>query len=292
MATVGMVADLVRQIGGDHVSVTQIIGSGIDPHLYKPTGFAVKQMMGADAVFYSGLHLEGKMTETLEKQLKSKPTFAIAERIDPSVLIEPEGRTGQHDPHVWMDVSAWSLCAEQVASALSELMPDRSAEIQENADAYLQQLKKLHEYGREVIDTVPDDQRTLVTSHDAFQYFGRAYGIDVESVQGLSTESEAGLQRINELVDLLVEKKVRAVFVESSIASRNIEALKEGAQSRGHTVKLGGELFSDAMGITGSYTGTYIGMLDHNLTLVARSLGGDAPERGFHGKLSWEDDAQ
>lgn len=288
IATVGMVADIVRNVSGDHVAVKQIMGSGVDPHLYKATRDDVQTIMEGDIVFYSGLMLEGKMADTLIKVARSKPVIAVTERIDESQLLEPEDFEGHYDPHVWMDVQAWSKCVDVVAEALSEFDPAHAERYATNADTFKSELDRLHQYGLESIASIPAESRILVTSHDAFNYFGRAYGLEVEGVQGLSTESEAGLQRVNELVDLLVDKKVRAVFVESSVPRKNIDSLAEGARARGHHVVVGGELFSDAMGASGTYEGTYIGMLDHNITLVTRGLGGEAPERGLNGKLSNE----
>ncbi|TWU46060.1 Periplasmic zinc-binding protein TroA precursor [Novipirellula aureliae] len=285
--TVGMVADLVRTVGGDRVEVTQICGPGVDPHLYKATRDDVQTMMTADVIFYSGLMLEGKMTDTLVKMARGKPVVAITEALDENTLLEPSELSGHYDPHVWMDVSAWSKCVEVIADELSAIDPPSEAAYRERAETLRRELAKLHEYGKRVIATIPEGSRVLVTSHDAFNYFGRAYGLEVMGVQGISTESEAGLQRINELVDLLVNKKVKAVFVESSVPRKNIDSLVEGARSRGHEVVVGDkELFSDAMGAAGTYEGTYIGMLDHNFTLVARGLGGEAPQDGFQGKLS------
>jgi manganese/zinc/iron transport system substrate-binding protein len=284
--TVGMVADIVRNVGGEHVEVTQIMGAGVDPHLYKATRDDVQTIMGGDIVFYSGLMLEGKMSDTLVKVARSKPVVAVTELLDESQRLEPEDFQGHYDPHVWMDVSAWSKCVDAVAGALAGFDPRHAAAYEGNAKAYREQLAQLHEYGLRSIKSIPEGSRVLITSHDAFNYFGRAYGLDVQGVQGISTESEAGLQRVNELVDLIVRKGVRAVFVESSVPRKNIDALVEGARSRGHQVTIGGELFSDAMGEWGTYEGTYVGMLDHNITLVTRALGGDAPERGMLGKLS------
>ncbi len=228
VATVGMVADLVRNVGGDHVSVIQICGSGVDPHLYKPTRDDVQTIMSTDIVFYCGLMLEGKMTDTLIKIARKKPVLAVTELIDEALLLEPEDFAGHFDPHVWNDVSAWSQCVDAVEKALAEFDPAHAADYQRNASEFKAELARLHEYGVKATGTIPAGSRVLVTSHDAFNYFGRAYALDVQGVQGLSTESEAGLQRINELVDMLVEKNVKAVFVESSVSRKNIDALIEG----------------------------------------------------------------
>ncbi|MEX0677338.1 MAG: zinc ABC transporter substrate-binding protein [Pirellulales bacterium] len=286
VATVGMVADIVRNVGGPHVEVTQIMGAGVDPHLYKATRDDVELIMNGDIVFYSGLMLEGKMIDTLVRISRSKPVYAVTEMIEPQFLLEPDDFAGHYDPHVWMDVSAWAKCVGAAAKALGEFDPAHAAEYQANAERYRRELEELHEYGRRSIATIPKEKRVLITSHDAFNYYGRAYGLDVQGVQGISTESEAGLQRINELVDLIVDKKIKSVFVESSVPRKNVEAIAAGARARGHDVAIGGELFSDAMGEAGSYKGTYVGMLDHNITLTTRALGGEAPQTGFHGKLA------
>lgn len=288
IATVGMVGDIVQNVGAGHVNVTQIMGAGVDPHLYRATRDDVQMIMQGDIIFYSGLMLEGKMADTLIKEARSKPVFAVTEQIDESQLLEPEDFQGHYDPHVWMDVAAWSKCVDVVAASLSQFDPAHAEQYKANAEAYKAQLAQLHQYGIESLGSIPEESRILITSHDAFNYFGRAYGLNVQGVQGLSTESEAGLQRINELVDLLVDKKVRAVFVESSVPRKSIDSLVEGARSKGHQLVIGGELFSDAMGSAGSYEGTYIGMLDHNITLVTRGLGGEAPQQGMQGKLSKE----
>lgn len=285
IATVGMVADLVEHVGGPHVAVRAIMGPGVDPHLYKPTRDDVQTILAADVVFYSGLLLEGKMSDTLVKIGRSKPVFAVTERIPEQRLLAPEGAGGHYDPHVWMDVEAWALGVDAVAEALSEINPAHAADYAQNARTYRAELARLHAYGQQVLATIPAERRVLITSHDAFNYFGRAYGLEVLGVQGLSTESETGLQWINELVDLLVSRQIPAVFVESSVSRKNIDALVEGARGRGHVVQVGAELYSDAMGAAGTYEGTYLGMLDHNITQVARGLGGTAPARGMDGKL-------
>jgi manganese/zinc/iron transport system substrate-binding protein len=286
IATVGMVADIVRNVGGKHVTVTQIMGAGVDPHLYKATRDDVQTIMTGDIVFYSGLMLEGKMVDTLVKVSRSKPVYAVTEIIDEQYLLEPADFAGHYDPHVWMDISAWAKCVDAVAKALSEFDAKHAAEYRDNAESYRKELLELYEYGRRSVATIPERSRVLVTSHDAFNYFGRAYGLEVQGVQGISTESEAGLQRVNELVDLIVQKQIKAVFVESSVPRKNIEAIASGVRARGHEVVIGGELFSDAMGEEGTYEGTYVGMLDHNITLTTRALGGEAPLTGIHGKLS------
>ncbi|MDZ4847807.1 MAG: zinc ABC transporter substrate-binding protein [Pirellulaceae bacterium] len=288
VATVGMVADLVKQVGGDRVDVVQIMGAGVDPHLYKATRDDVLAIMQGDVVFFSGLMLEGKMIDTLESLGKKKKVVAITDALDKGLLLEPEEFEGHADPHIWMDVLAWSKCLPLIAKTLEEYDPEHVDEYRASAESYAAELEKLHKYGVKSIASIPAERRVLITSHDAFNYFGRAYGLEVLGVQGISTESEAGLQRINEFVDLIVARKVNAVFIESSVSPKNIQSLVEGARSKGHTIQIGGELFSDAMGSPGTFEGTYFGMLDYNITTVTRALGGTAPEAGFSSKLTHE----
>lgn len=285
--TTGMVGDIVRQVAGDRAEVRNIIGEGVDPHLYKPTRGDVVALMSPEVVFYSGLMLEGKMADMLIKVARTgKSVYAVTELIEEKYLLEPPEMKGHFDPHVWMDVSAWRRAVEAVAQALAEFDTDNAALYESNAQRYGQELERLDAYARQVIASIPEAQRILITAHDAFNYFGRAYGIDVRGIQGVSTESEAGIQDINRLVDLLVERKVGAVFVETSVADKNVRALIEGANDRGWKVTIGGSLFSDAMGQPGTYEGTYIGMIDHNATTIARALGGKASPGGMQGRLS------
>lgn len=285
--TTGMVNDIVKQVAGKRATIHNIIGEGIDPHLFRPTRSNVVELMSADVVFYSGLMLEGKMADILVKiSRRGKVVYAVTEQLDEKELLEPPEFLGHFDPHVWMDVSSWSQAVSVVADALSEYDPSGEAIYHSHAEQYRQQLKKLDNYVKEVIGSIPKKRRVLITAHDAFNYFGRAYGIEVMGIQGISTESEAGIQDINKLVDLIVQHDIRAVFVETSVADRNIRALIEGAQSRNQKVIIGGALFSDAMGQPGTYEGTYIGMIDHNATIIARALGGHTPHKGMQGKLS------
>lgn len=286
-ATIGMIADIVRQVAGDKADVTGIIGEGVDPHLYKPTPRDMEKLFGddVDVVFYNGLLLEGKMQDVLVRAAgKGKKVYPVTELLPKEYIRSDEA--DHYDPHVWMDVNGWIHAVAAVANALSEFDPDNSAYYQANADRYTAELDKLDAYAKKSIASIPESQRVLVTAHDAFGYMGRAYGLDERGIQGLSTESEAGVKDINDLVAFLVERQIAAVFVESSVADKNVRALIEGANAKGHDVKIGGELFSDAMGPAGTYEGTYIGMIDHNVTTITRALGGDAPATGLNGKLS------
>ena len=282
VTTTAMVTDIVQRVTGVRAEVIGLMGTGVDPHLYKPTAGDIAKLGEADVVFYSGLMLEGRMDATLKRlRDRGKPAWAVTEGIDPKKILHAEQFAGHPDPHVWGDVSAWSACTEYVAKLLAEFDPPHADEYRRNAESYRAELAELDVYVRQVVASIPESQRYLVTAHDAFEYFSKAYGIPVRSVLGITTESEAGVDDINQLVDFLVEHKVPSVFVETSVNSRNIEAVIEGAARRGWTVRVGGNLFSDAMGAPGTYEGTYIGMLDHNATVIARALGGKAPEGGF-----------
>ena len=287
VCTVGMVTDIVRQVAGEHADVTGLLNEGTDPHVYVPTANDTAQAMRADIVFYCGLHLEGRMVADYEAaHKKGRKFFAVSDGIPHDKLRTSEAVAGIHDPHVWGDVQLWMECVREVAKRLQEHDPAHATHYTANADLYLEELKGLDAYIREVIASIPEQQRTLVTAHDAFAYFSRAYGIHVRAVQGISTESQAGVSDTNALVAFLVENKIPTVFVEASVNPRDLEAVREGAQQQGWVVGVGGTLYSDSMGPKGTYEGTYIGMQDHNATLIARSLGGKAPQRGWRGKLA------
>ncbi|MEM1165498.1 MAG: zinc ABC transporter substrate-binding protein [Planctomycetota bacterium] len=286
VTTVGMVTDLVRNVAGDRAEVVPMMGSGVDPHLYKPTRSDAERMLDADVIFYNGLLLEGKMTDALIRAATSgKKVFPVTELLDEQYLLEPDDFEGLYDPHVWMDPSAWISTVDVVRDKLIEYDPAGASVYRANADAYRAQLTELDEYAARVLGSVSGQQRVLVTAHDAFNYFGRRFDYEVLGIQGMSTESEAGVQDIERLVDLLVSRGIGAVFVESTVSDRNVNALITGARARGHEVRIGGELFSDAMGPDGTYEGTYIGMIDHNATTIARALGGQAPEKGMNDAL-------
>ena len=284
-ATVGMVADIVREVAGDKAEVTNIIGSGVDQHVYSPTRGDVTVLLKSDIVFYSGLLLEGQMTDILGKISRKRPVYAVTELLSEDYLLR-DPQTGHHDPHVWMDVKGWSKAVEVVSSKLVEFDPSGDDDYRKNADAYQSRLERLDVYAHTAINSIPENQRVLLTAHDAFNYMGRAYGIEVKGIQGISTESEAGLKDINRLVDLLVNRNIPAVFVETSVSDKNVKALIEGAAARNHQVSIGGSLFSDAMGPSGTYEGTYEGMIDHNITVIAKALGGKVSAKGMQDKLS------
>lgn len=289
VTTCAMVTDIVRVVAGDRGNVEGLIGEGIDPHLFTAGRNDVKKLLGADVVFYSGLMLEGRMGDDFARVgRKGKPVFPVTEGIDREKLREPPEFDGHWDPHVWMDVSLWSDCVNSIATELGTQDAASADDYRQRADEYRKQLAELDDYIRKVIGTIPEKQRYLITAHDAFGYFADAYGIEVKAIQGISTDSQAAISDINSLVDFIVEHKVPAIFVESSVSKKNIEAVIEGCGERGWKLEVGAELFSDAMGAPGTYEGTYIGMMDHNATRIARALGGEAPEKGWQGKLSAE----
>lgn len=284
VATVGMAADLVRRVGGERIEVRQLMGSGVDPHLYKATRDDIRELMSSDLIVSVGLLLEGRMEETINRLSERQRVLVLGASIPRELLLVEESGSGGHpDPHVWMDVSLWSRSVPAIVSSLSEARPEYAAEFGARGAELISELTALHRFGVECLETVPAERRVLVTSHDAFRYFGRAYGVEVLGVQGISTESEAGLLRVNELVDLLVSRGVSAVFSETSVSQKNMQALIEGAAARGCQVVLGGELYSDAMGESGTAAGTYSGMLEHNLVTVTGALGGQVPAGGFAG---------
>lgn len=285
VATVSMVGDAVSAVAGDRADVTTLMGEGVDPHLYRQTQSDIAAMVRADAVFWNGLYLEAQLEEFLGKLGQRKPVFAIGEAVPQDQRIASEDYADRFDPHVWMTPELWRHAVIAARDSLIELDPDGADTYNANAQAYLAELDKLAEFARTSLESVPENRRVLITAHDAFGYFGRTYDFEVVGIQGLSTESEAGLQRVDEIVSLIVDRNIDAIFVETSVSERNMRALIEGAAARGHKVVVGGELFSDAMGSAGTYTGSYIGMIDSNVTTITNALGGQAPADGLNGKL-------
>lgn len=284
VTTLAQIAEPLALIAGPRARVSSLLGPGVDPHLYRLTRSDVARLTRADLVFYNGLHLEAQMEEMLQSLASRKPVVAIGAAIDPARLRGDDGPA--HDPHVWMDPALWRVALEAAVATLIKADPAGADGYRSRARDYFQRLNHLQAYVGEVLATVPAGARVLVTAHDAFGYFGHAFGLEVLAIQGISTESEAGLRRIEELVDVLVRRRIGAVFVESSVSPRSVRALIDGAAARGHQVRIGGELYSDAMGSPGDYTGTYIGMLDHNASTVARGLGGRVPAGGMLGRLA------
>ena len=276
VTTTGMIADAVINVGGERVQVQSLMGPGVDPHLYKASENDVQTLQGADIVFYNGLHLEAQMGEVLERMNDfGIRTVVVTDKIDRSILLAPPEFAGNYDPHVWFDVTLWMKAAEQIKEALIEADPTNQAVYEANAEAYLGELQELHEYVLSQAEGIPAEQRVLITAHDAFNYFGRAYGFEVRGLQGISTEAQAGTADVQALADFIVERQIPAVFVESSVPQRNVEAVQAAVQSRGFDVKIGGSLFSDAMGTAGTLEGTYVGMVRHNIDTIVAALTGE-----------------
>ena len=271
VTTISQIADGVKNIGGDKVEVQSLMGPGTDPHLYKATQSDLSKMEKANIIFYNGLYLEGKMLDVLEKMKKEKPVYGIAEGIDETFLLGDE-ETNAPDPHIWFDIDLWKQALEKVKEGLIELDEENKEFYENNAEEYFKELDALKQYAEEKLHAIHEDKRVLVTAHDAFGYFGNAYNMEVVGLQGLSTDSEYGLSDVQKLIDLLVSRDIKAVFIESTISDRSIKAVIEGAREKGHEVKIGGELFSDAMGEEGTEEGTYIGMYKHNVDAIAEAL--------------------
>lgn len=286
VASTGMIADAARQVGGDLVEVQALMGPGVDPHAYRQTRSDIVAMTRADLVLWHGLYLEAQMEEFFHDLGRKRRVVAVAEGLPRDLLRGHDDYADKFDPHVWMSPVLWKLVVDQVRAALTEAHPDGAEVFAANATAHLAELDALARYAADSLARVPQPARVLLTAHDAFGYFGAAYGFEVMGIQGISTESEAGLNRISQLVDMLVARRIGAVFVESSVSDRNIRALVEGAAAKGHEVAIGGELYSDAMGADGTYEGTYVGMIDHNVTVIAGALGAGVPPGGMQGKLA------
>ena len=286
VTTIAQIADVVSQIVGDKIEVDSLMGEGVDPHTYRMNRYDIAALTKADIILYNGLYLEAQMEDALERMATKKPVVPLAEAISTSLLLTSLDYENRNDPHVWMDVRKWMAVTSKALDVIKEFDPANAAYYDSNAKAYLIKLEQLNGYVETVLSTVPENERVVISAHDAFNYFGSAYGFEVIGIQGLSTASEAGLKKIESLVDLIVSRKLKAVFVESSVADRNVRALIEGAQARGHSIEIGGTLFSDAMGPAGTYEGTYIGMLDHNSTVISRALGGTAPLAGMSEQLN------
>ena len=275
-STTTMIGDLVRRIGGDRVDLKIIMGPGVDPHTFKPSPGDIGELRKADVVFYNGLHLEGKMVETFEHSLKDK-AVAVAESVPKQRLLSwQEGEGGAYDPHVWFDVQLWAVVAQTVCDTLASRDPTGAEDYKGRAAELVRSLRSLDEYARQKLATVPKEKRVLVTSHDAYGYFGKAYDVEVRGLQGISTETEAGIQAINAAVDFIMARKIPAVFVESSVSHKTIERVQADCKGRGFNVVIGGELYSDAMGQPGEHPGydvhTYEGMVRYNVDTIVAAL--------------------
>jgi len=272
VATIGMISDAVEHVGGERVQVEGLMGPGIDPHLYKASEGDLRRLERADVIFYGGLHLEAGMADALERIGYQRATRAVTDGISRKRLLQPAAFAGSYDPHVWFDVRLWGDAVEEVRDTLVELDPGSAELYRQNAAAYLKELDALDAYVREQAARVPPRQRVIITAHDAFGYFGQAYGFDVRGLQGISTASEAGAGDVQALAEFIAERRLPAIFVESSVSSRTIEAVREAVRSRGFDVEIGGSLYSDAMGDEGTPEGTYVGMVRHNVDTIVAGL--------------------
>ncbi len=273
VATTTMLTDLVNQIGGNQIEVYGLMGSGVDPHLYKASEGDVSKLFNADVIFYNGLHLEGKMDVIFEQMHnRGVKTYTVGKAIPEKKLLHVSDDYSHHDPHVWFDVEIWKIVAKYVAGKLIENNPEHKDEFAKNLQKYLESLEELQKFNINMIKKIPMDRRVLITAHDAFEYFGNAYNFEVVGLQGISTVSEAGVADVRDLADFIYQRKVPAIFIESSVPRRNIEALQAAVISRGLDVEIGGKLFSDALGSPGTVEGTYIGMYKHNVTTIVEAL--------------------
>ena len=273
VTTTTMITDLVKNIGGDAINVEGLMGSGVDPHLYKASEGDVTKLANADIIFYNGLHLEGKLVEVFEKMSSAtKRPIALADQLDKKGLIGSDYFASNYDPHVWFNIDYFIQFANKVAQVLSEKDPKNTKIYQSNKESYLSELNWLKKDVDGVVASLPEEKRILVTAHDAFNYFGEAYKFKVVGLQGLSTATEAGVQDVQKLAAFIIENKIKAIFVESSVPRRTIEALQEAVKAKGHNVEIGGTLYSDALGNAGTTEGTYIGMYRYNIKTIVSAL--------------------
>lgn len=272
VCTTGMLGNAAKQLLQNDAEVTVLMGPGVDPHLYKASQGDISTLSNADVIIYNGLHLEGKMGEIFEKLSSTKTVLAAAEVLSEEDLISATDFSSIHDPHVWFDVAIWTKVVKSISADLQKLYPNLKDSIAYRESAYVAQLTNLDAFCKKQISEIPENQRVLITAHDAFKYFGKAYNIQVKGLQGISTTAEYGLQDISNLVSYISDNKIKALFVESSVSPKSIEAVMEGCKARGHEVKLGGELFSDALGKSGTPEGTYLGMVKHNVEIISGAL--------------------
>ncbi|WP_298532523.1 zinc ABC transporter substrate-binding protein [uncultured Algibacter sp.] len=271
VTTTSMITDLVKNIAGDHTNLQGLMGSGVDPHLYKASEGDVTKLANADIIFYNGLHLEGKLVEVFEK-MKQIKTIAISDALDKSTLIGSEYFASNYDPHIWFNTDYWIQATQFVVQKLAEAIPEQEQVFKANGAKYIKQLEALKLEIQTAVSTLPKEKRILVTAHDAFNYFGKAYGFEVVGLQGLSTATEAGVQDVQKLSNFIIENHVKAIFIESSVPKRTIEALQAAVNSKGHNVTIGGSLYSDALGNSGTIEGTYIGMFSYNVNTIVNAL--------------------
>ncbi len=286
VTTTAIIADLVSNVAGEKAEVISLMGTGVDPHLYKASAGDVEKLAGADMIFYNGLYLEGKITDVLSQMKKSGIfTVGVAENIDKSLLLSPEEYEGYYDPHIWFDVALWKKAAEVVAEALSLYDPQNASTYRQNTESYIKELDILQSYIQDKIALLRHKRRVLITAHDAFNYFGRGYGFEVMGLQGISTDSEASIADIKNLSRVIADRKIPAVFVETSISPRYMRALRASVKARGFDVRIGGSLYSDSMGSPGTEQGNYIGMFRSNVDTIVESLSRSIEVADFEAKV-------
>jgi len=281
VTTTGMIGDAAKIVAGEWADVVSLMGPGIDPHLYKASEGDVTLMAEADLILYNGVHLEGRMTRVFEKMEGRANTIAVGEAVPESLLVPVQGGNGSHDPHIWFDVRVWMYVVDAIGEGLAQLDTLHSADYRKNAAAYHDSLITLDAWVRKRVNEIPESTRVLITAHDAFRYFGHAYGVEVRGLQGISTATEAGTGDVRGLADFIVQRKIPAIYVESSVPPRTIEAVKAAVRDRGFEVNIGGELFGDAMGDAGTSEGTYLGMVRHNVNTIVGGLKGETVDSGW-----------
>ncbi|MHA7878075.1 MAG: metal ABC transporter solute-binding protein, Zn/Mn family [Bacteroidota bacterium] len=272
VTTTNLIGDAVKNIVQDHARVISLMGPGVDPHAYKATQQDVKNLRNADIVFYNGLHLEGKMTDILHKLSSRRPIYAVSDAISPEQrLVDADFAIGV-DPHIWFDICLWKQVVQYISNKLQAAAPEAAVCYQENTKRYLQQLDTLHQETLQAIQHIPATQRVLITAHDAFGYFGRAYNMEVRGLQGISTVSEFGLKDVTDLVKFIIHRNIKAIFLETSVPEKPLQAVVEGCRQRGFQVKVGGYLYSDTLGQSNTPQGNYYGMFQTNVQTIVKAL--------------------
>ena len=276
VTTTGQIHDAVRNMAGNAVNLTGLLGPGVDPHLYVPTEGDVSTFSQADVIFYNGLHLEAQMIRVLTQMAERGVTVLAVGDVLPKDKLLNWDSSAPYDPHVWNDPLLWSIGVEAMRDTLIEADPANADLYRTNTDTYLAEITATHQYIQEQVQRIPSDRRVMITAHDAFGYFARTYGFEVRGLQGISTESEASTADVQELAGFIVQRKIPAIFVETSVPPRTIEAVQAAVEAQGFKVEIGGTLFSDALDDPGKPAGTYTGMLRHNVDTLVSALAGDS----------------
>lgn len=272
VVTTSLLSDAIKNIVKDSAEVQSLMGAGVDPHLYKASLGDLEKLTQGDYIFYQGLHLEGKLAEVLDKLSRTKKVMALADHLPKSMIRTVDKNGKVPDPHIWFNVMIWKEIVISANEKLSVQMPDAAAYFKSNTEAYIKRLDSLDQYIRKEVNMIPDSKRVLITSHDAFNYFGEAYHVEVKGLQGISTLSEFGLKDVSSLVKMIIDRDIKAVFVETSVSSKSLNAVVAGVREKGKEVKIGGTLYTDALGELGTDEGTYIGMMKYNVNTIVKGL--------------------